>query len=412
MRPRRDPGPEPCSGALPRNVWAVTLTSFLTDVSSEMLFPLLPLFLSNVLGAKTGVIGLVEGVAETTASLLKVISGWLSDRLGRRKGLAVAGYALSTLAKPWLFLARVGSGLGIRFVERSGKGVRTAPRDALLADSIDPAQRGLAFGLHRAGDTAGAVVGLCLALGVVSMLERDALTLTRPVFRTLVLISIVPSVLGVLVLALLAREVPGRSRATDDRAPGRGRARSPVRDVPAHHGRLHAGQLVRRLPRPPAQAAGLSLRGVLGMLITFNLVYTLVSVPAGLLSDRLGRRRVMVAGWVVYAAIYLGFARVSAGWQAWALMTAYGAYYAMTEGIAKAFVADLVPAERRGHAYGLFNAATGLTALPASLVAGVLWQGVGGWPGLGPGAPFYFGAALALGASALLAVAFPQKQHV
>ena len=144
-------------GALPRNVWAVTLTSFLTDVSSEMLFPLLPLFLSNVLGAKTSVVGLVEGVAETTASLLKVVSGRLSDRIGRRKELAVGGYALSTLAKPLLLLARAwGPILGIRFVERLGKGLRTAPRDALVADSIDPAQRGLAFSLHRAGDTAGA----------------------------------------------------------------------------------------------------------------------------------------------------------------------------------------------------------------------------------------------------------------
>jgi MFS family permease len=407
------PGVRTLLGALPRNVWAVTLTSFLTDVSSEMLFPLLPLFLSNVLGAKTGVVGLVEGVAETTASLLKVISGRLSDRLGRRKGLAVAGYALSTLAKPWLLLARGwGSVLGVRFVERSGKGVRTAPRDALLADSIDPAQRGLAFGLHRAGDTAGAVVGLCLALGVVSVLERDALTLTRPVFQTLVLISIVPSVLGVLVLALLAREVPGRSRAADDPPPAgvgldRRFATFLLIMVVFTLGNSSDAFLVLR-----AQAAGLSVRGVLGMLITFNLVYTFVSVPAGLLSDRFGRRRVMVSGWVVYAAIYLGFARVSAGWQAWALMTAYGAYYAMTEGVAKAFVADLVPAERRGHAYGLFNAATGLAALPASLIAGALWQGVGGWPGLGPGAPFYFGAALALAASALLALALPEKRHI
>jgi MFS family permease len=398
-------------GALPRNVWVVTLTSFLTDVSSEMLFPLLPLFLSNVLGAKTGVVGLVEGVAETTASLLKVVSGKLSDQIGRRKELAVAGYALSTLAKPGLLLARGwGSVLGIRFVERTGKGIRTAPRDALVADSIDPSQRGLAFSLHRAGDTAGAVVGLSLALGVVSALEHDALTLTRPVFRTLVLISLVPSVLGVLVLALLAREVPGRRRPREG-------ASSAGIGLDRRFGTFLLIMIVFTLGNSSdaflvlrAQAAGLSVRGVLGMLIMFNLVYTLASVPAGLLSDRIGRRLVMVSGWVIYAAIYLGFARVSAGWQAWGLMTVYGVYYALTDGVARAFVADLVPADRRGHAYGLFNAAIGLTALPASLIAGVLWQGVGGWPGLGPGAPFYFGAAMALGASALLALAMPGKR--
>jgi MFS family permease len=397
-------------GALPRNVWAVTATSFLTDVSSEMLFPLLPLFLSNVLGAKTGVVGLVEGVAETTASLLKVVSGRLSDRIGRRKELAVAGYALSTLAKPLLLLARGwGAVLGIRFVERSGKGVRTAPRDALVADSIDPAQRGLAFGLHRAGDTAGAVVGLSIALVVVSALERDALTLTRSTFRTLVLISLVPAALAVIVLALLAREVPRQGRPADGPCPA---GAGPGLDrrfatfllvmIVFTLGNSSDAFLVLR-----AQAAGLSVRAVLGMLISFNLVYTLASVPAGLLSDRIGRRRVIVAGWLVYAAIYLGFARVSAGWQAWALMTAYGAFYALTEGVAKAYVADLVPADRRGHAYGLFNAAVGLTALPASVIAGVLWQGVGGWPGFGPGAPFLFGAAMALGASALLALGLP-----
>ena len=154
--------------SLPRNVWVVTLTSFLTDISSEMLTNLLPLFLFNVLGAKTNVIGLIEGTAETTASVLKVFSGWLSDRLGQRKWLAVGGYALSAFSKPFLFFANSwGWVLGVRFGDRLGKGLRTAPRDALVADSIDEKQRGLAFGLHRAGDTAGAVVGLLVALGVV-----------------------------------------------------------------------------------------------------------------------------------------------------------------------------------------------------------------------------------------------------
>jgi len=194
---------------LPRNVWIVTATSFLTDISSEMLVHLLPLFLANILGVRTSVIGLIEGLAETTASLLKVFSGWLSDRLGDRKWLTVGGYSLSTVAKPFLLLANTwGAVLAVRFTDRVGKGIRTAPRDALVADSIDEKHRGLAFGLHRAGDTAGAMVGLIIALIVVYTLQGRDLSLTPSTFRTIVLFSIPPAVLAVLVLAIGARNVP------------------------------------------------------------------------------------------------------------------------------------------------------------------------------------------------------------
>ncbi len=386
----------PTLAALPRNVWVVTLTSFLTDVSSEMLTTLLPLFLSNVLGARTSVIGLIEGVAETTASVLKVFSGWLSDRLGRRKGLAVLGYALSTVSKPFLYLARSWVGvLGVRFCDRVGKGIRTAPRDALVADSTDESQRGLAFGIHRGGDTAGAVVGLLVALGVVWATQRSALVLSASVFRTLVLLSVVPAVLAVIGLAVGARETPvPRER----RAPPKFRLAGfdsrfktfLVIMIVFTLGNSSDAFLILR-----AQAAGLPVLGVLGMMISFNLLYALLSGPAGALSDLLGRRRLILTGWAVYVLTYLGFARVSAGWQAWALMTFYGLYYALTEGVAKALVADLVAPEQRGTAYGVFNAAIGLTALPASVIAGLLWQGVGSWGGFGPTAPFYFGAAMA-----------------
>ena len=398
--------------SLPRNVWVVTLTSFLTDVSSEMLSNLLPLFLFNVLGAKTNVIGLIEGTAETTASVLKVFSGWLSDRLGQRKWLAVGGYALSAFSKPFLFFANSwGWVLGVRFGDRLGKGLRTAPRDALVADSIDEKQRGLAFGLHRAGDTAGAVVGLLVALGVVWFVQRADLTLERSTFHTLVLFSIVPAVLAVIGLALGARETPVPTARRAARAPSFSLAA-----FDAHFkfflfivvlftlGNSSDAFLILR-----AQAAGLPVLGVLGMMITFNAVYTLVSGPAGALSDRVGRRRLIVGGWAVYGLIYLGFARVTAGWQAWALMAVYGIYYGLTEGVAKALVADLVPAEKRGTAYGLFNAAIGLTAFPASFIAGILWQGAFGWNGFGPGAPFYFGAVMALLACALMVFALPER---
>jgi len=398
--------------SLPRNVWVVTLTSFLTDVSSEMLSNLLPLFLFNVLGVKTNVIGLIEGIAETTASVLKVFSGWLSDRLGQRKWLAVGGYALSAFSKPFLFFAHSWEWvLGVRFGDRLGKGLRTAPRDALVADSIDEKQRGLAFGLHRAGDTAGAVVGLLVALGVVWYVQRAGLKLERSTFHTLVLFSILPAVLAVIGLALGARETPIPTERRAARAPSFSLAAFDARFklflfivVLFTLGNSSDAFLILR-----AQAAGLPVLGVLGMMITFNAVYTLVSGPAGALSDRVGRRRLIVGGWAVYGLIYLGFASVTAGWQAWALMAVYGIYYGLTEGVAKALVADLVPAEKRGTAYGLFNAAIGLTAFPASFIAGILWQGAFGWNGFGPGAPFYFGAVMALLACALMLFALPER---
>lgn len=395
---------------LPRNVWVVTLTSFLTDISSEMVLNLLPLFLSNVLGVRTNVIGLIEGIAESTASILKVFSGWLSDKLGRRKGLTVLGYSLSSLSKPFLYFATSWVGvLIVRFADRVGKGVRTAPRDALIADSVDEHQRGLAFGLHRAGDTAGAMVGLIIALVVVLGAQAQAVDLSRETFQTIVLISIIPAFLAVLVLTLGARETP----VTGVReAP-----RLSLREMPRNF-RLFLGIvtiftlgnssdafLILR-----AQELGLNVPGVLGMLVTFNLVYTLVSGPAGALSDRIGRRRLILGGWAVYGLIYLGFALITSAEQAWALYALYGIYYGVFEGTAKALVADLVPPEKRGTAFGIYNAAIGLVALPASLLAGILWQGIGSWTGFGPTAPFLVGAVLSLTAMLLLAFWKPNPQ--
>lgn len=396
---------------LPRNVWVVTVTSFLADVSSEMLTNVLPLFLANVLGARTAAIGLIEGTAETTASLLKLASGALSDRLGRRKGLAVLGYGLSALAKPFLYLANSWSAvLGVRFADRAGKGLRTAPRDALVADSINARQRGLAFGLHRAGDTGGAVLGIGIALLVLLPLTRSGAAFDRAMFQRLVLFSMIPAFLAVVVLALGAREI---TRGAGSTAKG-GPTRAPLGRtfmgfvgilVVFTLGNSSDAFLILR-----AQNAGLGVIAILGMMLTFNLVYALVATPAGALSDRLGRRRLLLLGWLLYGLTYLGFAVLRAGWQAWLLMLLYGVYYGLTEGAAKAFVADLVPAEARGSAYGLFSAAIGLAALPASVLAGLLWQGIGTWPGFGPSAPFLFGAGMALLAAVLL-LRLPRPQE-
>ncbi|MEA3346114.1 MAG: MFS transporter [Chloroflexota bacterium] len=396
---------------MPRNVWAASLTSFFMDVSSEMVINILPLFLANVLGARIGVIGLIEGIAEATASLMKVFSGWLSDRLRARKWLAVAGYGISTLAKPFFYVANSWTTvMAARWGDRVGK-MRTAPRDALIADSIDEGQRGLAFGFHRAADTGGAVLGLVIAFLVVWTTQSTALKLGRGTFRMVVLFSLIPAVLAVLSLAIGAREVPikGRRRAPSLSLKGFGTPFKVLLLIVCifELGNSSDAFLVLR-----AQERGLSVLSVLGMLIAFNLVYALLSGPAGAWSDRIGRRRIIVGGWIAYSLIYLGFALAGAGWQVWGLFSLYGVYYGLTFGTTKALVADIVRPAQRGTAYGVYNATLGLLDFPASLIAGVLWQGVGRWKGFGPSAPFAFGAMLALIAALLMALWLPRLRSM
>jgi MFS family permease len=398
--------------SLPINVWVVTATSFLTDISSEMIFNLVPLFLANVLNAGTAVIGLIDGLAETTASLMKMYSGGLSDKLGERKWLTVLGYGISTIAKPFLYIANAwGWVLGVRVADRFGKGIRTSPRDALVADSIDEKQRGLAFGMHRAGDTAGAFLGVLIAAFVVWLTERGAADLTRSTFQLLVLISIIPAVLAVVVLAVFARETGIHSKS-----------KLPVLSLKGMDRTFKLFMLVLVLFTLGnssdafiillGQNRGLSVIQILLMLLTFNFIYSALAGPLGALSDRIGRRRLIIGGWIAYGLVYLGFALSKTGWQIWTFFGLYGIYYAATEGSAKAFIADLVPADRRGTAYGLYNAAIGLMAFPASAIAGLLWQGAFGWHGFGPSAPFLFGATLALAAGLLFWWFVPAKKAV
>ena len=389
---------------VPRNIWALSLTSFLRDVASEMLVHLLPLFLANVLGVRTSLIGLIEGVSETTASLMKLYSGWLSDKLGRRKELTVGGYGVAALALPLLLIARSWPAVLLyRFLDRLGKGVRTAPRDALIADSITPEHRGAAFGLHRAADTGGAFVGLLLAMLLVWRTQLGQLQLSAETFRTVVAWALIPAALAVMVVALGVRETV-KPRPKDAQPPrlslhnlGRPFHRLLIVVILFTLGNSADAFLVLR-----AQRAGASVILVLAMIAGFNLVYSLLATPAGALSDRVDRRGVVIGGWLLYALVYLGFAWAGQTWHFWLLYGLYGVYYAMTEGVVKALVADFAPAEQRGTAYGVYHAAVGLTALPASVIAGMLWQGVGPWTGFGPAAPFLFGGGLALIAALLL----------
>jgi MFS family permease len=401
---------------LPRNLIAVSLTSFFTDISSEMIVHLLPLFLTNVLGAATSVVGLIEGVAESTASLTRLFSGWLSDRLGKRKGLTVLGYSLSAVSKPFFLLANTWPVvLLLRFSDRLGKGIRTAPRDALVADSVRADKRGAGFGIHRAADTAGATIGLAVAALVTYAAGASAVSLSAGTFHLVVVLSIVPAALGVLSLILLAREVPSPAAAPAAAASAGEKPRPAAKRFSPRMigfflvvtlftlGNSSDSFLVLR-----AQNRGLSVFEVMLALFVFNLVYTLVSVPAGKRSDKIGRGRVILAGWMIYGLVYLGFALAGASWQIWILYALYGLYYAMVEGTARAYIADLAAPGVRGTAYGIYNAAVGIMAFPASFLAGILWQGVFGWGGFGPSAPFFFGAALALIAAFLLAFWVPR----
>ncbi len=377
------------------NVFFLGLVSLLTDVSSEMIFTLIPLFLSNVLGAAITIIGLIGGLSESIDAIFRIFSGWLSDRIGKRKLLAVLGYSLSTVAKPFMYVATSwGSVLAIRFSDRVGKGVRTSSRDALIADSVSAAERGRGFGLHRAMDTFGAVLGLAIATIIIFFVQGGGLELSRNSYQWLVLVGVVPAVLAVLVLLIFVRERKRKSSPGD----------SSLREFALHKTTgfdtrfkvFLAIMAVFTLGNSSdffvilrAQNLGSSVLYVVLMLVLFNVTYAATSLPAGMLSDRLGRKRVIIVGWFIYALVYLGFALASDLWQMWLLFAAYGVYYGIVEGVARAFVADLVPEEKRGTAYGLYHGVVGLTLLPASLIAGWLWQAYS------PATPFYFGAGLA-----------------
>jgi MFS family permease len=363
------------------------VVSLLTDASSEMIYPLLPLFLATTLGVSATFIGLIEGVAESTASLVKLASGWWSDRLGRRKAITVAGYTLSACARPLVALAGAGwHVLAIRFADRVGKGVRSAPRDALLAASTHPSSWGKAFGFHRAMDHTGAVIGPLIAAALLAWWLTD--------LRTLFALAAIPGVLAVAVLVLAVREDAPAERASAPRvrlslAPFSPRFKAVLGAVTL----FTLGNSSDAFLLLKAHAVGISAAWIPLLWILLHVTKAVSSTPAGALSDRIGRPRLILAGWLVYAAVYVGFALADATWQIWVLFAIYGLFFGLTEGVEKAYVADLAPAEHRGTAYGLYHAAVGLAALPASLLMGVVWEHVS------PGAAFGLGAGLALLAS-------------
>ena len=374
---------------LPRNVKALSVVSLLTDVSSEMIYPLLPIFLTTVLGASAAMIGTIEGFAESTAALLKLASGWWSDRV-RRKPLVVFGYGLAAIMRPLVGLATSASQvLAIRVSDRVGKGIRTSPRDALLADAADPAERGRAFGFHRSADNLGAVLGPLIAW----LLLQHAGVAVRSVF----LWSAIPGVLAIIVLLVFVRE----KRITESRIEA---PISPTLPQTTSDGQPLGGAFWKYLvvllvfTLGGSTDAFLLLRasqlGVAAAMIPLlwaahSLIKSVTNTPGGMLSDKLGRKPLIVAGWIVYAIVYLLFGRATSAWQIWALFLAYGLYFGLTEGAEKALVTDLVPASKRGTAFGWYNFTVGLAALPASVIFGIVWDR------FSPVAAFTMGATLA-----------------
>lgn len=384
----REPSPFP---GISRNVYLLSLVSLFTDVSSEMVYPLVPLFLSKVLLAPVAVIGIIEGLAEATASIFKWISGALSDRWGARKPFLLTGYGLAALTKALMSVAWVWPiVLAARVLDRFGKGLRGSPRDALLAASCEPQARGRAFGFQRSGDSIGAVVGPLVAVAILAWMHDS--------FRTAFLIAFVPGVLGTL-LILLVREPPLRKQPGPIfRGGAFGSANPRLRRFLLVTFLFSIGNSSDMFLILRANQLGATTSIAVLMFAACNAMNVLSSYPAGIVSDRLGRKRVLIAGFLLFAGVYLGFGFAGGASTLWILFAFYGVYQGLTDGVAKALIVDIVPEAERGAALGAQATVTGICTLPASIIAGLLWQY------LGPLATFLLGFATSLCAAALLAI--------
>lgn len=363
---------------MPRNVLALSAVSFLNDTSSEIIYPLLPTFLALSLGASPFAIGIIEGIAESIASILKLFSGYISDKLRSRKPLVFVGYSLAAVTRPLLaFVSSWPHVLLVRSADRIGKGIRGAPRDALIADSVPPENRGRAFGFNRAADHLGAVFGPIAAFVLLYFIATDSSSPTLVEYQKVFLYASIPVVFGIIIIAFYVREQPHEYAEPPA-------VKLSLRGFDGNFKRYLVVVAVFTLSNSTdaflllrAADAGVSPVAIPLLWMTLHISKVISSIVGGGLSDRIGRKQVIIAGWVIYAAVYLGFAFVENWWQAWLLFIIYGVYFGLTEGVEKAFVADMVPAKLRGTAYGAFNLAYGITVFPASLFFGLLWYEFG-----------------------------------
>lgn len=380
------------------NIVVLGIVSLLTDISSEMVYPLLPIFLTVTLGVSPAIVGIIEGIAESLASLLKVFSGYWGDKTKKKKELAIVGYGSSFFGKVILILAGSWSGVLLsRIVDRLGKGVRTAPRDALIADSAEEKSYGQAFGLHRAMDTFGAVIGVAIAY---VLLMGNASN-----FQRIFIFSMIPAFLGVVALFFIrqprkVKESGKKFSFSWSQLDGRLKAFLVLTFI------FNLGNSSNQFLLLRANNLGASAPLVVLLYLVYNLSYGILCYPAGRISDRIGRKKVLVVGYFIYALVYLGFAWVSGLTSMWALFIIYGIYIALTEGVEKALLADIAPSHLRGTVIGLHAALVGVALLPASFIAGVLWEF------LGASAPFYFGSGMGLLSAIGLLFIFNDQQHV
>ncbi|MDQ3132702.1 MAG: MFS transporter [Acidobacteriota bacterium] len=386
---------------LPRNVLALSLVSLLNDTSSDIIYPLLPAFLAITLGASPFIIGLIEGFAESVAAFLKLFSGYLSDKFDKRKFPVFLGYSLASIVRPLLaFVTSWQQVLIVRVTDRVGKGIRGAPRDALLAESVPPEKRGFAFGFNRAADHLGAVIGPICGFVLLSYLAANPQSPTAQEYQNVFLFASIPVALGLFVIVFFVKEekrekLPHEANITP--------IKLSLKEFDGNFKRFLIVIALFTLSNSTdaflllrAEQAGIAPAVLPLLWMALHLSKVIFSLVGGDLSDKIGRKQLIFAGWIVYALVYAGFAFVDSAWQVWTLFIIYGVYFGLTEGVEKALVADLIIPEKRGTAYGFYNLAFSITVFPASLLFGLIWNQ------FGAGAAFSISAGVSILAAFLL----------